>query len=80
MDIVVGTKAVPYSVPYFNPEAYYRHLKSGFQLYYKDHGGPPPPERWLLRARYAPLRRLELRQAIEDTLAGWAAAPLTDGE
>ncbi len=74
VDIVVGTKAIPYGVPYFNPEAYYRRLQTSFQMYYKDNGGPPPPERCLLRVRYAPPRRLDIRQAIEDALAGWAEA------
>lgn len=74
VDLVVGTKAILYGVPYFNPEAYYRRLQTGFQVYYKDNGGPPPAERCLYSARYDPARRLEIRQAVEDALAGWAAA------
>ncbi len=74
VDLLVGTKAIPYGVPFFNPEAYYRYLQTGFQMYYKDNGGPPPAARRLYSARYDPARRLAIRQAIEDTLAGWAAA------
>lgn len=72
VDIVVGTKAIPYGIPYFNPEAYYRRLQTSFQTYYKDNGGPPPAERRLYSARYDPASRLAIRQAVEDTLADWA--------
>lgn len=74
VDVVVGTKAIPYGIPYFNPEAYYRHLQTEFQLYYKDNGGPPPEDRRVYVTRYAPERRLEIRQMIEDALADWAEA------
>jgi hypothetical protein len=74
LDIVAGTKAIPYGIPLFNPEVYYRRLQTGFQTFYKDNGSPPSPASRLYSVRYDPARRLEIRQALEDTLADWAEA------
>ncbi len=72
--IVVGTKRLRYIAPTYEAEAYHKLLRKTFEPYYDGDAGPPPETTRLYSARYSADRRLELRDAVRETLAAWAAA------
>jgi hypothetical protein len=76
VEVIIGTKPLEFDSPVFNPESYYRHIKRGFELYYKGDGSPPAQQ--LYRAQYDANERLATREAIQSTLASWAAALFND--
>jgi len=72
--VTLGTKALPFAAPIFNPESYYRHLKKRFDVYYQGDGSPPPENSWLYTVHYDASRRLAIRAEIQAQLARWAQA------
>jgi hypothetical protein len=70
--IVIGTKPLEFDSPVFNPESYYRHIKRGFDLYYRGDGSPPPPHQ-LYAAQYDAGERLATRETIQAVLVSWVA-------
>ena len=68
-DIIVGTRRLPYTAPFYDPEAYFRTLPRTFDLYYGDATPPPEPQDRYLEVRYNPTQRLALRNKIEAVLA-----------
>lgn len=71
--IIVGTKRLRYTAPTYEAEAYHKLLRKTFEPYYDGNASPPPDATRLFTARYASERRLELRDAVREALAGWAA-------
>lgn len=72
--VVVGTKRLRYNAPTYEAEAYHKLLRKTFEPYYDGDASPPPETSRLYVARYGSERRLELRDAVRDTLAGWTAS------
>jgi hypothetical protein len=72
--LLVGTKALAYSQPVFNAEAYFFRIQREFRTFYADDGSPPPEADCLYTSSYDPALRLATRQAIETALAGWLQA------
>ncbi|MBE2269258.1 MAG: hypothetical protein IAE80_13580 [Anaerolinea sp.] len=68
-NIIVGTKLLPFTAPFYEAEAYHKLIRDGFDLYYSDNGAPPDPARRVFTAPYAPDERLTLRQIIPAQLA-----------
>ncbi len=73
VDIIIGVRALTYTLPFFNPESYYRRIQTEFRTYYKDSGAPPAADQCRYRVRYDPTRRLEIRRDIEEALRAWAS-------
>jgi hypothetical protein len=73
IQIVVGTKALEFDSPIFNPESYYRHIKSRFDLHYRGDGSPPPAEAHIYVVLHDPGERLAIREALQEILKTWAA-------
>lgn len=73
IEIVIGTRALTYTLPFFNPESYYRRIQKEFRTFYKDSGSPPPADQCRYNACYDPARRLDIRRDIEEELICWAA-------
>lgn len=71
--VLVGLKWLKYSAPTYEAEAFARLIRRVFDLYYEGDAGPPPASQRLYSARYAAARRLDMRDEIRQTLAGWAA-------
>ena len=71
--ITVGTKALTFNAPAYNPESYYFHLKKRFDIYYDGDASPPPESDRRFSAVYDAARRLELRDPLQNALAAWAA-------
>jgi hypothetical protein len=69
--IILGTTTLPFRGQYFNPEAYFKHIGSRFDLYYAGAVSPPPEENHRYTTTYDPARRLDIRRAIESELAQW---------
>lgn len=72
--IVAGSKRLRYNAPTYEAEAYHKLLRKTFAPYYDGDASPPPEASRLLTVRYASEQRLELRDAVRDALAAWAAA------
>ncbi|MBL8133253.1 MAG: hypothetical protein JNL42_15435 [Anaerolineae bacterium] len=41
IEIVVGAKPIPYTSDFYDAEAYFKLIRSGFEDYYSDDGRPP---------------------------------------
>jgi hypothetical protein len=67
--IIVGTRPLPFTAPFYDPEAYFYKIPHSFDLYYGDDAPPPEEEDRLLEVRYNPAQRLALRDDIEAVLA-----------
>lgn len=67
--IVVGSKLLPFTAPFYEPEAYHKLIRNGFDLYYGDRGAPPDEPRRIFTAPYTPENRLQLREIIPAQLA-----------
>lgn len=79
VDLIIGTRTLTYTLPFFNPESYYRRIQTEFRTYYKDSGSPPGNDQRRYTTRYDPARRLEIRREIEEELRVWAAEQNSTG-
>jgi len=67
--IIVGSKLLPFTAPFYEAEAYHKLIRDGFDLYYTDRGTPPDENRRVFTVTYDPAQRLELRDQIPGLLA-----------
>ncbi len=65
--IVIGSKMLAYSEPFYEAEAYHKLIKQSYDLYYRDDNRPPPLPAYSVR--YDPEARLDLRATIAKELA-----------
>lgn len=67
IEIVTGSKVIPYTSEFYVAEAYFKLIRDGFDIYYSDDGRPPPH----ISAAFSFDRanRLELRQTLAAALA-----------
>jgi hypothetical protein len=72
IEIMIGTRHLHYTLPFFNPESYYYRIQQEFRTFYKDSGSPPPPEQRRYVTCYDAGRRLDIRREIEAELNAWA--------
>jgi hypothetical protein len=66
--VIMGTRVLAFSAPFYNPEAYFHHIRHSFDLYYSDDASPPTEPDRLYGTAYIPSRRLEIRGEIETVL------------
>jgi hypothetical protein len=71
VQIIVGTRALSFAVPGYDPAAYHKIIQTRFDIYYNDAGAPPDEKGQLYSAIYEPTKRLEIRAAIKSTLQQW---------
>jgi len=71
--IVVGTKSLPYKLPFFDVESYHYNIQKRFDLHYQGDAAPPPESSRRYTAIYAPEQRLFIRGEIQSTLLAWTA-------
>lgn len=69
VSVVMGTHTLTFTAPFYNPEAYFHHIRRGFDLYYGDDVSPPDGPHQLYATDFVQSRRLEIRDAIETILA-----------
>ena len=67
--IIVGTKLLAFTAPFYEAEAYHKLIRDSFDLYYTDRGAPPEQNRWVFTTLYDPAQRLELRDQLPGLLA-----------
>ncbi len=72
VEVVLGTKQLPYTAPFYEAEAYHKLMREGFDTYYSDDGSPPPEGDRLYSARYDADKRLEMRDALKAEIRRWA--------
>lgn len=70
--VVVGTKTLKYSAPFYDAEAYHALIQRGFETYYKDKGSPPPVESQRFCVLYDPAERLARREQLRRAVERWA--------
>jgi hypothetical protein len=71
VEIVIGTKRLPFARPFFDPEPYHKLYERDYTLYYDDDGSPPAAGVYC--ARYDPEARLAQRETVARTLAALCA-------
>lgn len=68
----IGTRALPYRAPVYDPGVYRVAIQKGFRIYYEDDGHPPAEgERALYHAPFRLNERLLHRQALVELLQRW---------
>ncbi len=67
--LLVGTRHLPYTAPFYSAEAYFHQIKRDFRRYYE--GDVSPPSNALYRGIYTPEKRLAIRERIQTTLTAW---------
>ena len=72
IQVIIGRKDVAYAHPIYNAEAYFRRIQTEFRTFYQDNGCPPDEANHLYSEIYDPMRRLEMRQAVERLLKSWS--------
>ncbi len=65
--IVVGSKRLAFSAPFYDADAYHKLIRRSYDLYYQDDKLPPRDPAF--SAPYAADLRLELRRTVARTLA-----------
>jgi hypothetical protein len=70
--ITLGAKTLSFSNPYYNAEAYHKHIQTRFDLYYEGDASPPPESDRLYTVVYDSDQRLNIRREIEAQLVQWA--------
>lgn len=65
--IVVGSKRLAFSAPFYDADAYHKLIRQNYDLYYQD--DKLPPNNPAFSVPYATDQRLELRQTVARTLA-----------
>ncbi|NDJ61784.1 MAG: hypothetical protein GYB67_11705 [Chloroflexi bacterium] len=68
----VGAKQLSYSAPFFDPEAYHKLIRRGYDVYYRDDGAPPAEAKRCAVLTYTPDERLALREALAAALLACA--------
>jgi hypothetical protein len=63
--LIIGQKTLPYAAPFYEAEAYHKLMRTGFDVYYRDDGAPPPSTSRVLDIAYAEAQRLELREKLK---------------
>jgi hypothetical protein len=66
--VIVGRKSLAFAAPFYEPEAYHKLIRNGFDLYYGDDGAPPAAALRRYDALYAPDARLATREAVRAAL------------
>lgn len=71
IEIVIGSKPIPYTSDFYVAEAYFKLIRDGFRDYYSDDGRPPasPCSTFV----YDPATRLAQREALVTALAACIA-------
>ena len=72
IDLRLGVRDLPYTLPFFNPEAYFFRIQREFKTFYGDSGTPPEAAHCQYRITYDAAQRLTIRQALQAALADWA--------
>jgi hypothetical protein len=67
--VVIGARRLSFAAPFFEPEAYHKLIRHGFDVYYADDGRPPEQG---IRLRYSDEQRLALRDQVAAALAALA--------
>ena len=67
--IIVGSKLLAFTAPFYEAEAYHKLIRDSFDLYYTDRGAPPEQNHWVFTTLYNPTQRLELRDQLPTLLA-----------
>lgn len=71
IQIVVGKRQLAFKPDFYEAEAFYKLIRSGFDVYYADDGRPPAPnEGRLYDEPYDLAGRLEQRRAVIGALQG----------
>lgn len=70
-EIVVGTRQLNFSAPFYNGESYFRQLRKSFETYYGKDAPPPEEANTLYKAHYESEKRLEMRQTIAKVIREW---------
>ncbi len=60
--LVVGTKPLAFSAPFYDADAYHKLIKGNYDLYYRDDNRPPAQPAFT--TPYDPEQRLELRETL----------------
>lgn len=74
IDLVTGTKHLPFTAPHFNAESYHKIVRKDYHAYYADDHLPPPSEQRLSHFTYDAAQRLDQRKAIKTTLIAYMRA------
>jgi hypothetical protein len=69
VDTIFGVKRLPYSVPFYEPEAYHTLMHDTFVTYYGDDGSPPTEP--LYTTPYTAEKRLAIRASLKNAIATW---------
>jgi hypothetical protein len=75
VDVVLGTRLLPYHAPFYEAEAYHKLMRDGFDIYYEDKGSPPEESGRLFVTRYETDKRLDIRVALKAAIVQWATQP-----
>lgn len=68
----IGTRALPYRAPVYDPGVYRVAIQNGFRIYYEDDGHPPDDgDQALYRSPFSFSERLLHRQALGELLQSW---------
>ena len=65
--VLVGSKTLAFSAPFYDADAYHKIIRSSYDLYYQDDNLPPVKPAFTVR--YAAEQRLELREIVARELA-----------
>jgi hypothetical protein len=74
IDILLAPKPLTFSAAFFEPEAFHKLIRRGFQTYYGDDGAPPDSAAALYSARYDPEQRLAMRKALTAAITAYTLA------
>ncbi|MDX2163521.1 MAG: hypothetical protein SF162_19560 [bacterium] len=66
VEMRVGVKRLPFAAPFYDPESYFKLIRTQFDLYYQDDGAPPAAS--TLIVRYDADQRLALRETIRQAV------------
>jgi len=69
--IIVGTRILPFSAHFYQPEAYFHRIRKDFTTDYGKNAPPPLPENTLLKTPYDSMQRLALRSQIKTVVEDW---------
>lgn len=72
-EISAGTRTLRFQAAYYNPEAYFFHIRRDFATHYGRDAPPPEIQHREFTAVYATSERLALRQQVEAAAAAWRA-------
>ena len=72
--ILVGRRTLPFTAPFYNPEAYFHTIRRTFDIYYDGNTEPPADQDRLHEVVYDPSQRLAIRQDIEIALEQFMAS------